>query len=97
MEKELRHRPGAFKQQNKVHKTGRHKSKGQLQNEAKGEQVFLFYDCIVDVFYWHKSNFIWWAINEASVQNNPRVFVLIAKCCFPTHVCLDSKERTITR
>lgn len=32
-----RHRPGALKQQNKAHKHGKHKSKGVLDNETKGE------------------------------------------------------------
>lgn len=31
------HRPGALKQQNKSHKHGKHKSKGQLDKETKGE------------------------------------------------------------
>jgi len=35
---QVRHRAGAFKQQNKTHKSGRHKSKGQLQKDAKGRQ-----------------------------------------------------------
>lgn len=30
------HRPGALKQQNKSHKHGKHKSKGQLDKETKG-------------------------------------------------------------
>ncbi|XP_043497043.1 pre-rRNA-processing protein TSR1 homolog isoform X1 [Polistes fuscatus] len=32
------HRPGAFKQINKVHKTGRHRSKGVINNEVKGKK-----------------------------------------------------------
>ncbi|XP_014601406.1 PREDICTED: pre-rRNA-processing protein TSR1 homolog isoform X2 [Polistes canadensis] len=32
------HRPGAFKQTNKAHKTGRHRSKGVINNEVKGKQ-----------------------------------------------------------
>lgn len=31
-----RHRPGVFKQQNKAHKTGRHRSKGSLEVANKG-------------------------------------------------------------
>lgn len=31
------HRPGALKQQNKSHKHGKHKSKGQLDKETKGK------------------------------------------------------------
>ena len=38
-EKEEPHRPGAFKQQNKSHKTGRHRSKGQLEKSNKGTYV----------------------------------------------------------
>lgn len=30
------HRPGTFKQINKPHKTGRHRSKGSISNDAKG-------------------------------------------------------------
>lgn len=30
------HRAGALKQKNKVHKTGRHRSKGAIDNELKG-------------------------------------------------------------
>lgn len=30
------HRPGIFKQQNKSHKTGRHRSKGEIQKSTKG-------------------------------------------------------------
>ena len=41
---QVRHRPGLFKQQNKTHKTGRHRSKGQLQKEARGivQIVYIF-------------------------------------------------------
>lgn len=31
------HRPGAFKQVNKPHKTGRHRSKGSISSEVKGK------------------------------------------------------------
>lgn len=31
------HRSGALKQSNKSHKTGRHRSKGAIDNEQKGE------------------------------------------------------------
>jgi pre-rRNA-processing protein TSR1 len=37
MEAQKTHRPGAFKQQNKTHKTGRHRSKGEIQNNHKGK------------------------------------------------------------
>lgn len=33
---QLKHRPGAFKQQNKTHKTGRHRSKGSICIANKG-------------------------------------------------------------
>ena len=42
-EKEEAHRPGAFKQQNKSHKTGRHRSKGQLEKATKGAYALLCY------------------------------------------------------
>lgn len=32
------HRAGALKQKNKTHKTGRHRSKGAIDNELKGKQ-----------------------------------------------------------
>ena len=44
-ESEFRHRPGALKQQNKVHKTGRHRSKGQLNKSNKGAHYCLI-SCI---------------------------------------------------
>jgi pre-rRNA-processing protein TSR1 len=31
------HRPGAFKQSNKLHKHGRHRSKGSISNDSKGK------------------------------------------------------------
>lgn len=34
-----RHRPGALKQQNKTHKHGKHKSKGQMDRDTKGEKT----------------------------------------------------------
>ena len=49
-EKEEQHRPGAFKQQNKTHKTGRHRSKGQLDKDTKGTQV-LHLDVFVSRWY----------------------------------------------
>ncbi|EFN82312.1 pre-rRNA-processing protein TSR1 homolog [Harpegnathos saltator] len=36
--KQKTHRPGALKQANKQHKTGRHRSKGVINNEQKGKQ-----------------------------------------------------------
>lgn len=37
------HRAGALKQTNKSHKTGRHRSKGAIDNELKGmEFVYIF-------------------------------------------------------
>lgn len=35
------HRAGTFKKPNKPHKTGRHRSKGSISNDARG---ILFYD-----------------------------------------------------
>lgn len=37
MSEPQRHRAGLFKQQNKRHKVGRHRSKGQLDAEVKGK------------------------------------------------------------
>lgn len=36
METQVRHNPGVFKQQNKAHKTGRHRSKGEILKTNKG-------------------------------------------------------------
>ncbi len=41
---QVRHRPGTLKQDNKSHKTGRHRSKGQITKESKGKDP-------LDVFY----------------------------------------------
>lgn len=38
------HRPGALKQQNKSHKHGKHKSKGQLDKDTKGKYTACFND-----------------------------------------------------
>ena len=35
--KQAVHRPGPLKQQNKSHKHGKHRSKGEILSEAKGE------------------------------------------------------------
>lgn len=35
------HRPGALKQTNKQHKTGRHRSKSAINNEQKGKSIFI--------------------------------------------------------
>lgn len=35
--KQEKHRSGALKQSNKPHKTGRHRSKGAVNNELKGK------------------------------------------------------------
>lgn len=37
METQVRHKPGVFKQQNKTHKTGRHRSKGEIHKNNKGK------------------------------------------------------------
>lgn len=36
METQARHNPGVLKQQNKAHKTGRHRSKGEILKSNKG-------------------------------------------------------------
>lgn len=38
----IKHRPGALKQTNKAHKTGRHRSKGAINLAAKGTIVKVF-------------------------------------------------------
>ena len=35
------HRPGVFKQQNKAHKHGKHRSKGSLERETKGNSTTI--------------------------------------------------------
>lgn len=44
MSKHTAHRPGAFKQVNKSHKTGRHRSKGAINNEVKGNILNIFFN-----------------------------------------------------
>lgn len=36
------HRPGALKQTNKTHKTGKHRSKGEIDNLNKGTDLLKF-------------------------------------------------------
>lgn len=36
------HRPGALKQTNKTHKTGKHRSKGEIDNLNKGTNILKF-------------------------------------------------------
>ena len=36
MDEGVKHRPGIYKQSNKVHKTGRHRSKGLIHKDTKG-------------------------------------------------------------
>ena len=43
MEKQVTHRPGAFKQPNKTHKTGRHRSKGEILKTNKGKSKLYLY------------------------------------------------------
>lgn len=38
IEKGIAHRPGVFKQTNKEHKHGRHRSKGSISSSAKGKR-----------------------------------------------------------
>lgn len=42
------HKPGPLKQQNKGHKTGRHRSKGKIDVELKGKLLELL--CVVILF-----------------------------------------------
>lgn len=46
------HRAGSLKQSNKSHKTGRHRSKGQINNEGKGKQCTTMH---VAEIYLHKN------------------------------------------
>lgn len=39
IEKGIAHRPGLFKQTNKEHKHGRHRSKGSISSSAKGTRT----------------------------------------------------------
>ena len=41
------HRPGALKQQNKSHKHGKHRSKGQLDRDVKGIQCTTVYIAVL--------------------------------------------------
>ena len=44
MEKQVTHRPGVFKQPNKTHKTGRHRSKGDILKTNKGgKDTFIYF------------------------------------------------------
>lgn len=45
VEKQQGHRPGIYKQKNKVHKHGKHRTKGEIERENKGEpgSVMKFY------------------------------------------------------
>ena len=36
MSEVVKHRPGIYKQSNKAHKTGRHRSKGLIHKDTKG-------------------------------------------------------------
>jgi len=45
MDAQVKHRPGIFKQSNKTHKTGRHRSKGIIHKDTKGMFLNLIY-CI---------------------------------------------------
>lgn len=43
IEKGVAHRPGAFKQSNKEHKHGRHRSKGSISISTKGKLGYVVY------------------------------------------------------
>ena len=46
-----KHRPGVFKQPNKTHKTGRHRSKGLIHKDTKGRLIDVLYQSgIVRIF-----------------------------------------------
>lgn len=46
-----RHRAGVFKQQNKTHKTGRHRSKGSLETANKGKITHIFSRICLKIFF----------------------------------------------
>lgn len=39
MELQQGHRPGVYKQKNKVHKHGKHRTKGEIERENKGKAI----------------------------------------------------------
>ena len=43
MDAAVKHRPGIFKQTNKTHKTGRHRSKGIIHKDTKGMFINLLF------------------------------------------------------
>lgn len=45
------HRPGAFKQINKSHKTGRHRSKGSINSEVKGKTLYNISNLSIYKYY----------------------------------------------
>lgn len=45
------HRPGAFKQINKPHKTGRHRSKGSISSEVKGKILYNVSNLFIYKYY----------------------------------------------
>jgi hypothetical protein len=56
MEKQVRHKPGVLKHQNKTHKTGKHRSKGEIRKENKGKLRNLKYGYSWTLFFFTKSN-----------------------------------------
>lgn len=48
---QVRHNPGVFKQTNKTHKTGRHRSKGEVLKTNKGCLLFLYSLIIFSSFF----------------------------------------------
>ena len=51
----VKHRPGIFKQSNKTHKTGRHRSKGLIHKDTKGRFVnSLSFNLIKCLFFYNK-------------------------------------------
>lgn len=55
IEKGIAHRPGLFKQTNKEHKHGRHRSKGSISSSAKGVEILIFFQTYVIYAIFRKS------------------------------------------
>lgn len=46
VEKQQGHRPGIYKQKNKVHKHGKHRTKGEIERENKGKMGSVMKFCL---------------------------------------------------
>ena len=64
-EKQQTHRPGVFKQKNKGHKHGKHRTKGEIERENKGETFLLFFITVITL----SSSITKWIV-QILVRNN---------------------------